>query len=482
MALRDRFFSLFAGLGVERQPVRPMQEQGTAGFAVHGGFLQSREINEKLRGDERYRTASELMSNLSIVAAGLRYQLNLLAKPAWRVDPAEDQGEGEASDAAKEVAEFIESVMDDLDVSWARLVRRAGLYRYHGFGIHEWQLKRRDDGLFGYQSIEPRPQHTISRWDIDDNGGVIGVVQRSPQTGQELYLPRRKLLYFVDDALTDSPEGFGLFRHLVEPGERMKRYLELEGMGFERDLRGTPIARAPLQELNDLVKAGRIKRADADAMIEGLREFVKMQAKSRDTGMLLDSQMYTDTTGDGERTASAAKWAVELLQGATSGMTEVGAAINRLTEEMARILGVESLLLGGSESGGNRALAEDKSRALALNVNSALGDMAEVMDKDFLEPMMAYNAIPAELRPTLAVEDVSYRSVAEMASTLRDLATAGATLAPDDPAIDDLRDAMGLPRPPEYDPDLAGLPGGPTDPNRPTGDDPEPEGDGAVDE
>jgi len=40
---------------------------------------------------------------------------------------------------------------------------------------------------------------------------VIGVWQRHPQTGQLIGLPRGKLVYLVEDTLTDSPERCGSF-------------------------------------------------------------------------------------------------------------------------------------------------------------------------------------------------------------------------------------------------------------------------------
>jgi len=50
------------------------------------------------------------------------------------------------------------------------------------------------------------------------------------------------------------------------------------------------------------------------------------------------------------------------------------------------------------------------------------------------------------------VEDAAFKDAVMIAATLRDMATAGATLAPDDPAIDDLRALLGVSRQPERDP------------------------------
>jgi len=426
-----------------QRTVAPSRAAGVPGTAITNGYIVGNERNSKLVGSERYRTAADLLANISIVAAGTRYFLNLIAHPAWSIEPADDSPE------AMEAAEFVESCMYDMTASWARIIRRSGLYRFHGFAIQEWVAKKRADGRIGYASIEPRPQFTIERWDMDDQFQVRGVIQRGPESGQEYYLPREKLIYLVDDTLTDSPEGMGLFRHLVEPSERLKRYLELEGMGYERDLRGIPIGRAPLTAINKAVANKELTEAEGNAMVQALRDFVKMQAKKRDTALVLDSQPYENTTADGLQVTGDQMWDVELLTGVSSGLEAMGLSINREIEEIARILGVESLLLGGASSGGNRALSEDKSRNLYLTANATLNDIAETMERDFVNPLWALNGFDDALKPTFKTEDVSFRSISEITAALRDMATAGAVLAPDDPAIDDVRDLLGISRQPE---------------------------------
>lgn len=425
-----------------RRRVAPDQQAGVSGTAVIAGFVQSNETNAKLIGTQRYRTAADILTNISIVAAGTRYFLNLLSHPAWSVEPADDSLE------AQEAAEFVESCMYDMQTSWARVIRRSGMYRFHGFSIQEWIAKRRADGRFGFYDIEARPQFTIERWDVDLDGAVLGVIQRGPATGQEYYIPRNKVLYFVDDTLTDSPEGMGLFRHLVDPAERLKRYLELEGMGFERDLRGIPIGKAPLTAINKAVKDKILTEAEGTALIQALKDFVKLQAKKRDTALVLDSQPYENQTADGLQVAGAPMWGVELLTGGATGLEAMGASIMRTIEEMARIMGVENLLLGGASSGGNRALSEDKSHNLYLTANAALNDMAEIAEKDFINPLWRLNGFDPALKPGFKTEDVAFRDVVQVTASLRDMATAGAVLRMDDPVIDDVRDLLGVSRQP----------------------------------
>lgn len=163
----SRMAALMSGVPIPK--ASPYSEAGVSGTAVFGGYIANKEKSHKLFGQERYRVASDTLVNISIVAAGIRYFLNLLAKPEWKVEPADD------SDEAQRMADFVEEVMGDMVTAWPRLIRRCGMYRYYGFGIQEWTAKKRDDGLIGYEDIESRPQHTIERWSVDERGTVLGV-------------------------------------------------------------------------------------------------------------------------------------------------------------------------------------------------------------------------------------------------------------------------------------------------------------------
>lgn len=422
--------------------VNSFRESGVSGTPVYRGYISPSEKNADLLGSNRYRTAADILTNVSIVASGIRYFLNLVSDPAWRVEAVDD------TPAAIEAKDFVEDVIFNMETSWSRIVRRSGMYRYHGFGISEWTAERRDDGRIGIKDIEPRPQHTIERWGTDETGAVTGVWQRSPQDGTEIWLPRSKIVYLVDDMMTDSPEGLGWFRALVGPAQRTNRLLELETIGFERNFAGTPVGRAPIGELQKLEKDGEIPVGAADTAIAAMDRFVEMQAKKPTTGITLDSAPYLATTQDGMTPSAALKWGIDLLKGEMTGVEQLQVGIDRGFHEMARIIGVESMLVG-SEGVGSLALSKDKSNNLYIVVNSTLRDMAEAYDRDVIDAIWWLNGFPDELRPKLKTEDVAFKDVEQIAATLRDMAAAGATLSADDPAINDLRALAGISQVPQ---------------------------------
>lgn len=417
----------------------PMKSIGVSGTPMFGGFLESNEKDGRLQGTRKYTTYSEILANVSIVAAGARFVTRMITKASWSFDPADDTPE------AEDFAEFCEEVLHDMETPWHRVVRRASMHQFHGFAIAEWTAKRREDGKVGFADVDTRPQQTVEQWETDDQGTWSQVGQRSPQDGVMLWIPRAKCLYLVDDSLSDSPEGLGIFRHLVEPATRLERFQQLEGWGFETDLRGIPIGRAPMAELQALVDSSKITPEEMAAIIRPLEQFLKHHVKSPKLYQLLDSMTYA-TTDERQSPSNVRKWDIDLLKAGNTSQAEVAAAIQRINQEMARLLGVEHLLLG-SDGSGSLALSSDKSKNIAMLIDSVLVEVTEAVKKDLLRQLARMNGVPENLVPTPKTETAQWRDVEQVTTALRDMATAGALLAPDDPAIAEVRAMLGLSAP-----------------------------------
>ena len=441
------------GVEIDEKP-NPTETVGAPGFAVYSGYVVSDEKDQRLQGAKKYQSFSNMLANTAIVAAGVRYFVNLCAKAGWKVEPAKDQeNSDEPSTASIEMAEKIEKIMNGMTTPWHRVVRRAAMSRFYGFSLQEWTMEVDEEtGELTYRDIEPRPQRTIERWDTDESGTVVGVVQRSPQTQREIYIPRGKLVYMVDDTIDDNPEGVGLFRHIIKTAQKLERYEILEGWGFERDLRGTPIGRGPLAEIEKLVKKGDLSQAQALALRNPIELWIKNALKGKDTALFLDSAPYR-ATGEQQQPANTPQWNVELLQGDGGPHEPMAAAIERLNREMARVLGVEQLLLG-SDSAGSFALSKDKTQSFGLLVDATLRDIVETFQKDFLDPLFELNGWDPALKPTFKTDQAQYRDIGDITMALKDLAAAGAPLPTNDPAINEVRDLLGLSDMPEQDEDL----------------------------
>jgi hypothetical protein len=423
-------------LGARR--VAPNKRAGAPGFAVHGGYLVESERNRDLIGVKKFETYSELLANIEVVAASVRLFLRMVGRASWSVVPCEEGGE-----EGERIAELVESIIYDLERPWHRVVRRSAMYQVLGYSMQEWIAKRRTDGVIGFFDIEPRSQSTITRWDVDDQGIVRGVWQESPQTFEQLYIPRSKVVYVVDDSISDSPEGLGVMRHVAPAGKRLQRYEQLEGIGFESDLHGVPVGRAPLTALAEMVNKKRITQAQANSILDNLESFVTDHIRSSATGLIIDSATYK-SQDDASTPSSNPMWGIDLLKADVSSQEAIAEAINRLTRGIARVLASEGLLLGESGSG-SLAMAKSKAQTFSMVVDAALIEVAEAYEKDLLRPLAKLNGWNPAYLPTLLPEKMQDRDVAEIMEGIVALSRAGAPLSPEDPAIDVARDMLGLP-------------------------------------
>ncbi len=370
------------------------------------------------------------------MAAGTRLFLSMVSKAVWTFEPSE-------ADIDEQFSSLAESALtNDPITTWHRIVRRAAMYRFYGFSVQEWTVKRATGGHITFSDVAPRAQLTINRWDVDVDGAVRGVVQDSPQDGQSLYIPRAKCLYMVDDSLNDSPEGLGLFRHLIAASKRLKRYEQLEGVGFETDLRGIPVGRGPFSAMADMVNNGQLTEAQRLKFEAPLRAFIDNHIKSERLGMLLDSATY-ETQDEARSPSSQLQWDIDLLKGGSTSFAENAAAIERINREMARVLGVEQLLLG-SGSVGSFALSQDKTTTFLAVVDSVLTEIAGSVSSDLIDPLWNLNGWPVEMKPIIRANTAAQSSVEQITTVLRDLAMAGVFLGEDDPVINDLRTMMGV--------------------------------------
>lgn len=417
----------------------PEAELGVGGTAVFGGYLQRRETDSSLLGTRRYRTYSEAIANVSIIGAAVRTFLNMVTNAAWTVVPAEDSGE-----EGIEMAERVDAILKDMDTPMHRIVRRLAGHRFYGFALGEWVAKRNEDGTIGFKNVVTLAQMTIERWLVANDGSVLGAIQTSPQTGKDVAIPREKLVYVVDDAMNDSPEGFGLMRHVMDPVRRLMRLQELELWGYAGDLRGIPVGRAPLAELDKLVKNGTITKSQSDAMLNGLEKFVQNHVKNPDLGILLDSTPYKGT-GEQRTPVNVPQWAIDLLDGGSYSLEAVMAAIVRIQREIARVFGVEHLMLG-ENSAGSRSLSNDKTHSFGLMVDSALTEIREALERDLFKPLFELNGWDTDLMPTLKTEAQAFRSLSELSAALRDLAVAGVQVDRQDEAVQEIMELAGLSR------------------------------------
>lgn len=430
----------FFGFDISRKQVSSFKEVGVSSTPVQAGFIVDRERNVNLKGTRKYSTYEDMMANVSIISSSVRLYADLFAKSQWKADPVDD------TPKAQEYADLLQSALFNQQQTWETIVKAAGLSVFWGYAVLEMTAKKNEDGTIGFQSIEHRPCRTITRWDVDDQGNVNHFVQTAPLSGTEIAIPRSKCVYLVDKTLTDSPEGFGIFRSMAETASRLQEIQISEKIAIDRDMRGTPIGRAPLALLDEAEANGQITPEAKKQAVEHLTKMVSLVKTGERTGIVLDSKPYESVSETARNSTSTPQWSLDLLQSTSNGLGDVNTIIKRLNVELARIAGTEILILG-SDGSGSLALASDKSKALMLRINGILKDVAGQFNRDLVTFIWSLNGWPEEMKPTLVCSEISNRDVEELATIIRDLSTAGITLSRGDEVVNEIFGMLGLTTP-----------------------------------
>ena len=310
-------------------------------------------------------------------------------------------------------------------------------------------MRKDPEGYFTLDKVAVRPGYSIYGWDTDPMGNILGLLQHDPQNQKYNYLPLGKCVYAVEDTLDNSPEGFGLLRQMVESSRRLERYEQLEGWGFDTDMRNIPVMMIPRRAIR---KEVGMTEAKAQAIEADMLEFAENHLYNDKRALVLDSETYTGGDDD-QQVSPVRKWGLELLGGHDRSFTAIADKQSSLEHRLARIQGIEKILLG-DDSGGSYALSEDKTASFNLQMNSVLGVIQTVLSRDLLYNLWMVNGWDYELMPTLETSGIDHKDIVKLAQTMRDAGTASPTgflTGPDDPAALALREIMGMPPPDEGD-------------------------------
>ncbi|HSN29506.1 MAG TPA: hypothetical protein VLT45_24630, partial [Kofleriaceae bacterium] len=403
-----------------------------------------------LVGRRKWTTYSDSMI-VPVIATGIRYFANLLSGTDWT---AEENPMGGAD--AKRAVDIVTQGLLEAPMlrPWTQVVKKASMFRPLGFSLFATAMRRRPDGMVVFSAIEHRPQFTIERWIRDDETQPFRAVdQRAPESQRLITIDLDECFYLVDDTLTDSPEGVGLLRHVIEYVRRLKLFEEWEGSAYSQDISGTPIGGAPLALLEQQVGSTDpdVIKAKQTAATDTLRTFLTKRNKDPSTApwYVRDTAMYANPDGS---LTQAAQWTLDILKTETKNLDKLDQTIRRVELQIARVLGIEFALMGGTGDG-SYAQHEDKTSMFATNIQTTLTEMGAAATAQLARRLVAANGLdPDTCTPRLVAEPVSTEAIETVTRALANLALAG--LPANDPARNVLRKRMRLPPEPEQAYDL----------------------------
>lgn len=398
---------------------------GVTGLRRYGPYIYE-EFLPELRWPGAGKIYQEMSDNDPVIGAILYLAEMLIRGTTWSVEPAS------TSDEDKAAAEFLESCMNDMEMSWADVISEVLSMLTYGFSFHEILYKVRrgpderskryrsqyTDGKIGWRSMPIRAQTSLHAWMFDEDGDVSHFVQLAPPDFKMVEIPMTKGLLFRTRISKDNPEGKSLLRNAYRPWFFKKHFEEIEGIGIERDLAGFPVLQAP-EGLNiwDETNPEMVAiRAEAENLVTSIR-------RDSEEGVLLPHG-----------------WDLKLLTSGSSRQISIGDTIDRYDNRIAITLLSDIILLGGKS--GSFALADTKKSTLAQALQSQLANIADVFNKDAVKPLFRLNGSTQAKLPKIVPGQIQVPSLKELALMLRAM---GLSIAGDMPLQNYLRRLLGAP-------------------------------------
>lgn len=444
----------------------PLLELGSDGAHAVSGHVRSDFIQE-LDGARGRRTYREMADNDDTIGGILFAIKNLIARTEWRVSPRED-GPQEHADFLREVLlggdmvetwdHFLRECCSALVYGWAWFevtykIRSAsavetlepdrhGPYPFADGDIPPLRrrVSRFDDGRIGIKSISLRPQDSLFQWHLTRQGRVVGMEQRYPATGENVFIPAGKSLHITTEANRGSPEGRSILRNAYQGWWFKQRIRQAEADGIDRDLTGLPVIRVPSATLRDA--AGQDEGALKS--LESYRAIAKAMRMNQEASIIIPSDVYESPDG-----APSGQYhvGIELLASPGPKAIDPDKAIMRYDHGMARSMLADFMLLGGAQSG-NYALSRNQSSHFVAAVGSFMGTIQDALNSQVVPTLWALNGLDGD-PPIIEHGEIAPSDLEILADYVSSLAQAGVITLPDRELENMLRGAGGMPAAPD---------------------------------
>lgn len=413
----------------------PFVELGAAGLRQYGGYVREEWLKD-LQGWRGIRMLREMRDNDPVIGAIFFAIEMLLRGVAFTVEPV-----GTTSDDT-EAADFINSCLTDMEQSWPELIAEILSFLQYGWAVHETVYKLRkgktgdpktnsryEDGLIGWRKFAGRAQETLLRWDFDESGDAIAMIQLLPTGGPLLTVPLEKCLHFRTVPLKNNPEGRSILRNAYVPYYFKKRIQEIEAIGVERDMCGIAVAKVPARLLNANAPASD------KAQLEAIKKIVRDTARNEQEGIVWP--LVYDEKGN-------ELYKLELLSTGGRRQFDTSAVIERYDHRITATVLADFIVLGGAGSAGRGSFAQSKNKTdiFAIAVVNYLDMITAEFNRKAIPELLELNGMAGEVKMQHA--DISRRDLDELGNYILHIAQAGA-LTPDAGIEAHLREEGGLP-------------------------------------
>lgn len=410
-------------------------ELGVYGKNTYTGDIRADEFQQELKGKKAIQKYKEMRDGNAIIGSVMYAVEQTLRDVKIDVVPANETEE------AKREAEFLKSVLDDMDHSLDDHISEALSYLTYGFSWFEVVYKRREgdfrspkksskyeDGRIGVKKIAIRAPWTVESFEVDQQSGeILGMWQEAVWGKKVSMIPVEKSLYYRTTSLNNDPSGRSVLRNAYVSYTYLNKIQGYEAVAIERELHGVPVGRMPAEYLS----------GDATTDQANLRsqfERILRDLKNNEQGYaLLPSDLYVDADG---KPTNQRLMDIELITANGSRSIDIDPVVKRYQHDIARSLMAEFLMLGSGS--GSYALSKTKTDLFLRSLESYINSIVDVLNKQLVERIWQLNGLSWDTMPKLVAGDVAAHDLREVAAFLRNINNAGIELNEQTEVVEDL--------------------------------------------
>ncbi|MNQ21351.1 hypothetical protein D3C85_344640 [compost metagenome] len=367
-------------------------------FTLGGNILE--ECQADLRWPRAIRTY-KLMAKDATIAPALNLVEMAIARVPWTVKIPEGYEE-----QLKDKADFLRSVMNDMDHTFGSFIRQAATFNRYGFApvekVYRKRFKRNgskyDDGLVGLESLPLIAQETISSWQWDEKTKgrkLSGLLQwKVEPSGKDQihissswddeFIPRKKFMLFRNSPLKDNPEGESPLNSCYVAWKYKTELEKFEGTGVATDVRGLKVLSLHPRYM------------DPNASEEDKAVYAHWQNIMRNLHMGEQSGVIVPSLKDENGEEMIAKLELLSLNGSKTYDTNV--IIGRYKQEIITSLMASQLILGQS-GGGSFSLAESLQSISDMAIESKLIEIQDQLNHDLIPQLFSLNGWDTAVTP-----------------------------------------------------------------------------------
>ena len=366
-------------------------EVGNTGLNLRGVRGKVEENISKLwKGKNKKDFISEMRLNDPYVNAWINAKNAIALKPDWVIQPRNPE-----DSKSKEYADLISNMLfNDMATTFNSFVLNSITMAEYGFAISEIVLKKRqgktdnpmttslyNDGLFGVAKLSPRWQNSITKWDIDNNGNIENVYQRSDDFGTtDTKMPYKKILHFVMNGYNGNPEGESVLRGTFASYYNKKNIERIQRETFERGFTGILDIQVPPRYMSK-----KYNTPEGIEMMRVIDAFLRNVKQGKEAGII--------------RPASK-DFNIELIQGKTGTGLDPDKMIDRYNTEIVMCLLSDSFM-GKSKVYQGASGEQTKTKIYKSFIGIILDEIKEQINKKLIPLLFNINNLDTEYMPYL---------------------------------------------------------------------------------